>query len=166
VSPPPSGSSSRAMAVTVVDPRWVLPVPAALVGPGPRPPAGGHGVRLRAARRVRLGVSDALRTAGCDVPQRDVSLPQEFLDHGSRGRRAGRRRADRRRTSRAGSPSGRPRCPALASPPPRRTSRAADADPGWSRTSRPSPTPSPAACAARGWPSTSPTTGTPGTRSP
>ena len=29
-------------------------------------------------------VADALRAAECDVPVRDLAIPQEFLDHGSR----------------------------------------------------------------------------------
>jgi 1-deoxy-D-xylulose-5-phosphate synthase len=74
----------QGLAVTVVDPRWVLPVPAALVDL-----ARGHRLVVTVSDCGRHGgfgsaVSDALRGAGCDVPQRDISLPQEFLDHGSR----------------------------------------------------------------------------------
>ncbi|MCO1655976.1 1-deoxy-D-xylulose-5-phosphate synthase [Pseudonocardia humida] len=74
----------QGVSVTVVDPRWVLPVPAALVDL-----ARGHRLVVTVSDCGRHGgfgsaVSDALRAAGCDVPQRDVSLPQEFLDHGSR----------------------------------------------------------------------------------
>jgi 1-deoxy-D-xylulose-5-phosphate synthase len=74
----------QGLAVTVVDPRWVLPVPAALVDL-----ARGHRLVVTVADCGRHGgfgsaVSDALRSAGCDVPQRDIALPQEFLDHGSR----------------------------------------------------------------------------------
>jgi 1-deoxy-D-xylulose-5-phosphate synthase len=29
-------------------------------------------------------LADALRRAECDVPVRDLAIPQEFLDHGSR----------------------------------------------------------------------------------
>jgi 1-deoxy-D-xylulose-5-phosphate synthase len=29
-------------------------------------------------------LADALRAAECDVPVRDLAIPQEFLDHGSR----------------------------------------------------------------------------------
>jgi 1-deoxy-D-xylulose-5-phosphate synthase len=62
----------------------VLPVPDALVG-------------LARAHRLVVTVSDcgrhggfgstlaaALRDAECDVPLRDLALPQRFLDHGSR----------------------------------------------------------------------------------
>ncbi|GAA5138495.1 1-deoxy-D-xylulose-5-phosphate synthase [Pseudonocardia adelaidensis] len=74
----------QGVSVTVVDPRWVLPVPGALVG-------------LARAHRLVVTVSDcgrhggfgsalaaALRDAECDVPLRDLALPQRFLDHGSR----------------------------------------------------------------------------------
>jgi 1-deoxy-D-xylulose-5-phosphate synthase len=75
----------QGVAVTVVDPRWVLPVPAALVD-------------LARAHRLVVSVTDSgrhggfgsalaqvLRDAECDVPLRDLALPQRFLDHGSRG---------------------------------------------------------------------------------
>ncbi len=74
----------QGVAVTVVDPRWVLPVPDVLVD-------------LARAHRLVVTVSDAgrhggfgsalaavLRDAECDVPLRDLALPQHFLDHGSR----------------------------------------------------------------------------------
>ncbi|WP_433280268.1 1-deoxy-D-xylulose-5-phosphate synthase [Pseudonocardia xinjiangensis] len=70
--------------VTVVDPRWVLPVPPVLV-------------RLAREHRLVVTVSDSgrhggfgsaladeLRAAECDVPLRDLAIPQRFLDHGSR----------------------------------------------------------------------------------
>jgi len=75
----------QGIGVTVVDPRWVLPVPAAL---GPLACAhklvvtvedsGVHG-------GVGSAVSAALRAADIDVPCRDVGVPQRFLDHASRG---------------------------------------------------------------------------------
>ncbi|TQM44049.1 1-deoxy-D-xylulose-5-phosphate synthase [Pseudonocardia cypriaca] len=74
----------QGVSVTVVDPRWVLPVPEVLVD-------------LARAHRLVVAVSDcgrhggfgstlaaALREAECDVPLRDLALPQRFLDHGSR----------------------------------------------------------------------------------
>jgi 1-deoxy-D-xylulose-5-phosphate synthase len=74
----------QGVAVTVVDPRWVLPVPEVLVD-------------LARSHRLVVSVSDcgrhggfgsslaaALRDAECDVPLRDLALPQRFLDHGSR----------------------------------------------------------------------------------
>lgn len=70
--------------VTVVDPRWVLPVPHAVV-------------ELAAAHRLVVTVEDgvvsggvgaavsaALRRSGIDVACRDIGVPQQFLDQGSR----------------------------------------------------------------------------------
>jgi 1-deoxy-D-xylulose-5-phosphate synthase len=76
--------AQQGVAVTVVDPRWVLPVPDALVGL-----ARGHDLVVTVADCGRHGgfgsaLADALRTAECDVPLRDIALPQAFLDHGSR----------------------------------------------------------------------------------
>jgi 1-deoxy-D-xylulose-5-phosphate synthase len=75
----------QGIGVTVVDPRWVLPVPAALGAL-----AGEHklvvtmedsGVR----GGVGSAVSAALRAKDIDVPCRDIAVPQRFLDHASRG---------------------------------------------------------------------------------
>ena len=75
----------QGIGVTVVDPRWVLPVPEVI---GELATAhklvvtvednGVHG-------GVGSAVSAALRRAEIDVPCRDVGLPQEFLAHASRG---------------------------------------------------------------------------------
>ena len=75
---------NQGIGVTVVDPRWVLPVPAEL-GPMARShklvvtveDSGVHG-------GVGSAVSAALRAAEIDVPCRDVGVPQRFLDHASR----------------------------------------------------------------------------------
>ena len=77
--------AAQGVAVTVVDPRWVLPVPDALVGL-----AATHDLVVTVTDCGRHGgfgsvLSDALRAAERDVPQRDIALPQRFLDHGSRG---------------------------------------------------------------------------------
>jgi 1-deoxy-D-xylulose-5-phosphate synthase len=76
--------AAQGVAVTVVDPRWVLPVPDALVGL-----AAGHELVVTVSDAGRHGgfgsaLADALRGAECDVPQRDLALPQEFLEHGNR----------------------------------------------------------------------------------
>jgi 1-deoxy-D-xylulose-5-phosphate synthase len=78
-------AAAQGVGVTVVDPRWVTPVPSEL---------------LDLARRARLVVtledngrvggvgallSQTLRDADIDVPARDVGIPQRFLEHGSRG---------------------------------------------------------------------------------
>jgi 1-deoxy-D-xylulose-5-phosphate synthase len=74
----------QGIGVTVVDPRWVLPVPQELGAL-----AAVHklvvtiedsGVRGGAGSAV----SAALRAADIDVPCRDVAVPQRFLDHASR----------------------------------------------------------------------------------
>ncbi len=76
--------AGQGVPVTVVDPRWVLPVPDTLVEM-----ARGSRLVVTVSDSGRHGgfgsaLSDALRAAECDVPQRDLAIPQEFLDHGSR----------------------------------------------------------------------------------
>ena len=75
----------QGIGVTVVDPRWVVPVPESLGAL-----AKAHklvvtvedgGVR----GGVGSAVSAALRAAEIDVPCRDVGVPQQFLDHAARG---------------------------------------------------------------------------------
>lgn len=74
----------QGIGVTVVDPRWVIPVPKAL-----------HA--LAAAHKLVVTLEDngvnggigslisaALRRNEIDVPCRDVGVPQEFLEHASR----------------------------------------------------------------------------------
>ena len=76
---------NQGIGVTVVDPRWVLPVPAALW-----PLARAHKLVVTCedngvAGGVGSAVSAALRAADIDVPCRDLGVPQRFLDHASRG---------------------------------------------------------------------------------
>lgn len=76
--------SDQGVGVTVVDPRWIKPVPAELVA-------------LAAKHRLVVTVEDngrhggfgwalaaALRDADVDVPLRDLGLPQEFHGQGTR----------------------------------------------------------------------------------
>jgi 1-deoxy-D-xylulose-5-phosphate synthase len=76
--------ADQGIGVTVVDPRWVLPVPEVLV-------------RMAARHRLVVSVEDggrhggfgwslaaALRDAEIDVPCRDLGIPQRFLAHSSR----------------------------------------------------------------------------------
>jgi 1-deoxy-D-xylulose-5-phosphate synthase len=76
--------ADQGVGVTVVDPRWVAPVPSDLVS-------------LAAAHRLVVTVEDsgrhggfgwslaaALRDADVDVPLRDIGLPQEFHQQGTR----------------------------------------------------------------------------------
>jgi 1-deoxy-D-xylulose-5-phosphate synthase len=68
--------------VTVVDPRWVLPVDPALA-----PLAGRHRLVVTVEDSSRAGgigtaVRSALEDADVDVPVRTAGIPREFLDHG------------------------------------------------------------------------------------
>ncbi|WP_370501140.1 1-deoxy-D-xylulose-5-phosphate synthase [Mycolicibacterium sp. jd] len=76
---------NQGIGVTVVDPRWVLPVPEEIATLATRHKLvvtlednGGHG-------GVGSAVSGALRRKEIDVPCRDAALPQEFFAHASRG---------------------------------------------------------------------------------
>jgi 1-deoxy-D-xylulose-5-phosphate synthase len=75
----------QGIGVTVIDPRWVLPVPDAVAEL-----AVAHKLVVTledngVAGGVGSAVSAALRAAEIDVPCRDVGLPQQFFDHASRG---------------------------------------------------------------------------------
>jgi 1-deoxy-D-xylulose-5-phosphate synthase len=75
----------QGIGVTVVDPRWVLPVPESLAEL-----ARGHKLVVTLEDNgvnggVGSAVSAALRRAEIDVPCRDVGLPQEFFAQASRG---------------------------------------------------------------------------------
>jgi 1-deoxy-D-xylulose-5-phosphate synthase len=76
---------NQGIGVTVIDPRWVLPVPDAL-----HELARTHNLVVTledngCSGGVGSAVSGALRRAEIDVPCRDVGLPQRFYDHASRG---------------------------------------------------------------------------------
>ncbi|SOC50110.1 1-deoxy-D-xylulose-5-phosphate synthase [Blastococcus aggregatus] len=71
--------------VTVVDPRWVLPVSDELVSL-----ASGHRLVVTVEDGGRAGgvgttLTQALQDREIDVPVRALGLPQQFFDHGSRG---------------------------------------------------------------------------------
>ncbi len=75
---------AQGVAVTVVDPRWVLPVDAGLPAL-----AAGHGLVVTIEDNgVAGGVGDAvareLRSRGVRTPVRSFALPQEFLEQGRR----------------------------------------------------------------------------------
>ncbi|MFI6173594.1 1-deoxy-D-xylulose-5-phosphate synthase [Nocardia sp. NPDC051052] len=76
---------TEGVSVTVIDPRWVLPVSDTLV-------------KLAENYRLVVTVEDGglhggigstlsarLRNSGLDIPTRDLGVPQQFLDHASRG---------------------------------------------------------------------------------
>jgi 1-deoxy-D-xylulose-5-phosphate synthase len=75
---------AQGISVTVVDPRWVAPVPTELVEL-----AQGHRLVVTVEDNGRTGgvgsrVSQVLRDADVDVPSRDIGIAARFLDHGSR----------------------------------------------------------------------------------
>lgn len=70
--------------VTVVDPRWVRPVPIELIGL-----AGQHRMVVTLEDGIRAGgvgdaVASALRDSAVDVPLRDFGVPSGFHPHGTR----------------------------------------------------------------------------------
>ena len=76
---------NQGIGVTVVDPRWVVPVPEVVPAL-----AGTHKLVVTledngVSGGVGSAVSAALRAADVDVPCRDVGVPQRFYDHGTRG---------------------------------------------------------------------------------
>ncbi|OMC57445.1 1-deoxy-D-xylulose-5-phosphate synthase [Mycobacterium sp. IS-836] len=76
---------NQGIGVTVIDPRWVLPV-----SDGVLDLAAQHKLVVTCEDNgvnggVGSAVSAALRRADIDVPCRDVGLPQEFYEHASRG---------------------------------------------------------------------------------
>ena len=76
---------NQGIGVTVIDPRWVLPV-----SDGVRELAVQHKLLVTLEDNgvnggVGSAVSAALRRAEIDVPCRDIGLPQEFYQHASRG---------------------------------------------------------------------------------
>ena len=76
---------NQGIGVTVIDPRWVLPV-----SDGVRELAVQHKLLVTLEDNgvnggVGSAMSAALRRAEIDVPCRDIGLPQEFYEHASRG---------------------------------------------------------------------------------
>jgi 1-deoxy-D-xylulose-5-phosphate synthase len=77
--------TAHGLTATVVDPRWVKPVPAALTELAAR-----HRLVVTVEDNGRTGgvgsaVAQALRDADIDVPTRALGIPQEFLAHAARG---------------------------------------------------------------------------------
>ncbi|MTE13741.1 1-deoxy-D-xylulose-5-phosphate synthase [Nocardia aurantiaca] len=77
---------AEGVSVTVVDPRWVLPVSDTVVKLAENhrlvvtlEDSGLHG-------GIGSTVSARLRSSGVDVPTRDLGVPQHFLDHSSRAK--------------------------------------------------------------------------------
>ena len=77
-------AADQGIGVTVVDPRWISPVPAELVEL-----ARSFRLVVTVEDSGRVGgagslVAQALRDADLDVPLRDMGIPQRFLDHATR----------------------------------------------------------------------------------
>jgi 1-deoxy-D-xylulose-5-phosphate synthase len=77
-------AAAQGIGVTVVDPRWIAPVPPELLEL-----ARAHALVLTVEDNGRIGgvgsvLSQALRDADIDVPARDIGIPNRFLAHGSR----------------------------------------------------------------------------------
>jgi 1-deoxy-D-xylulose-5-phosphate synthase len=76
---------AQGIGATVVDPRWVVPVPASVIGF-----ARDHRIVVSLEDGIRVGgigtrIRQDLREAGVDTAVTEIGLPDEFLDHGSRG---------------------------------------------------------------------------------
>ena len=76
---------AQGISSTVVDPRWVLPVPTSIIEL-----AAQHRIVIVIEDGVRAGgvgsrIRQEMRAAGVDTALNEVGLPVEFLAHGSRG---------------------------------------------------------------------------------
>jgi len=76
--------AAQGIGATVVDPRWVVPVPRSIIDL-----AGRHRLVITLEDGVRVGgigtrVRQDLRAAGIDTAVDELGLPDEFLDHASR----------------------------------------------------------------------------------
>ncbi|QEO15832.1 1-deoxy-D-xylulose-5-phosphate synthase [Agromyces intestinalis] len=76
---------AQGIGATVVDPRWVVPVPRSVVDL-----AAAHRIVVSLEDGVRVGgigtrIRQDLRGANVDTAVTELGLPDEFLDHGSRG---------------------------------------------------------------------------------
>ncbi|MCW2572386.1 MAG: 1-deoxy-D-xylulose-5-phosphate synthase, partial [Frankiales bacterium] len=77
-------ASAQGIGVTVVDPRWVAPIPVELIDL-----ARSHSLVLTVEDNGRVGgvgsvLSQALRDADVAVPARDIGIPTRFRAHGTR----------------------------------------------------------------------------------
>ncbi|QYF75010.1 1-deoxy-D-xylulose-5-phosphate synthase [Cryobacterium sp. PAMC25264] len=76
--------AAQGIGATVVDPRWVVPVPQSIIGL-----AASHRIVVSIEDGVRVGgigtrIRQDLREAGVDTAVTELGLPDEFLDHGTR----------------------------------------------------------------------------------
>ncbi|MHA7986602.1 1-deoxy-D-xylulose-5-phosphate synthase [Rathayibacter sp. CAU 1779] len=76
--------AAQGIGCTVIDPRWVVPVPGSVVGM-----SAGHRLVVCIEDGIRVGgigtrIRQDLREAGVDTAVTEIGLPDEFLEHGSR----------------------------------------------------------------------------------
>lgn len=76
--------ADQGIGATVVDPRWVVPVPKSIISL-----AADHRIVISIEDGIRVGgvgtrIRQDLRDAGVDTPVTELGLPDEFLDHGTR----------------------------------------------------------------------------------
>jgi len=76
--------AAQGIGATVVDPRWVVPVPESIIDF-----SRDHRIVITIEDGIRVGgigtrIRQDLRAAGVDTPLTELGLPDEFLDHGSR----------------------------------------------------------------------------------
>ncbi|TFC15338.1 1-deoxy-D-xylulose-5-phosphate synthase [Cryobacterium algoritolerans] len=76
--------AAQGIGATVVDPRWVVPVPKSIIGL-----AAEHRIVVTIEDGIRVGgigtrIRQDLREAGVDTAVTELGLPDEFLDHGTR----------------------------------------------------------------------------------
>jgi 1-deoxy-D-xylulose-5-phosphate synthase len=77
--------ADQGIGATVVDPRWVVPVAESIVEM-----SRDHRIVVSIEDGTRVGgvgtrIRQELRRAGVDTAVDEIGLPDEFLDHGSRG---------------------------------------------------------------------------------
>ncbi|KGJ73519.1 1-deoxy-D-xylulose-5-phosphate synthase [Cryobacterium roopkundense] len=77
--------AAQGIGATVVDPRWVVPVPTSIIEL-----ARGHRLVVTIEDGIRVGgigtrIRQDLRAAGVDTAVTELGLPDEFIDHASRG---------------------------------------------------------------------------------
>ena len=76
--------AAQGIGATVVDPRWVVPVPQSIIGL-----AAEHRIVVSIEDGIRVGgigtrIRQDLRQAGVDTAVTELGLPDEFLGHGTR----------------------------------------------------------------------------------
>jgi 1-deoxy-D-xylulose-5-phosphate synthase len=76
--------AAQGIGATVVDPRWVVPVPKSIIGL-----AAEHRIVVSIEDGIRVGgigtrIRQDLREAGVDTAVTELGLPDQFLDHGTR----------------------------------------------------------------------------------